>query len=48
VYDRWLGGKGDYRVDEEPARRLLAVDGAVTRGARAHRRFTQRAVRTVA
>ncbi|MFD5400507.1 SAM-dependent methyltransferase [Streptomyces griseorubiginosus] len=48
VYDWWLGGKDNYPVDEELARRILAVDGTVVRGARANRRFMQRAVRTVA
>ncbi|WP_037673629.1 SAM-dependent methyltransferase [Streptomyces griseus] len=48
VYDWWLGGKDNYPVDEELARRILAVDGSVLRGARANRRFMQRAVRTVA
>lgn len=48
VYDRWLSGKDNYPVDQEPARRILAVDGSVLRGARANRRFMQRAVRTVA
>ena len=45
VYDWWLGGKDNYPVDEELARRILAVDGTVMRGARANRRFMQRAVR---
>ncbi|MEU0409827.1 SAM-dependent methyltransferase [Streptomyces griseorubiginosus] len=48
VYDWWLGGKDNYPVDEELARRILAVDGTVVRGARANRRFMQRAVRTAA
>lgn len=48
VYDWWLGGKDNYPVDEELARRILAVDGTVVRGARANRRFMRRAVRTVA
>ncbi|WP_405728346.1 SAM-dependent methyltransferase [Streptomyces sp. NBC_00028] len=48
VYDWWLGGKDNYPVDEELARRILATDGAVVRGARANRRFMHRAVRTVA
>ncbi|WP_031475872.1 SAM-dependent methyltransferase [Streptomyces bicolor] len=48
VYDWWLGGKDNYPVDEELARRILAVDGTVRRGARANRRFMHRAVRTVA
>ncbi|MFJ7077033.1 SAM-dependent methyltransferase [Streptomyces sp. NPDC098781] len=48
VYDWWLGGKDNYPVDEELARKILAVDGTVLRGARANRRFMQRAVRTVA
>ncbi|MFF3987746.1 SAM-dependent methyltransferase [Streptomyces sp. NPDC001797] len=48
VYDWWLGGKDNYPVDEELARRILAVDATVLRGARANRRFMQRAVRTVA
>ncbi|MET7699299.1 SAM-dependent methyltransferase [Streptomyces sp. NPDC005485] len=48
VYDWWLGGKDNYPIDEELARRILAVDGSVLRGARANRRFMHRAVRTVA
>ncbi|MEW2304595.1 SAM-dependent methyltransferase [Streptomyces sp. NPDC006655] len=48
VYDWWLGGKDNYPVDEELARRILAVDGTVLRGARANRRFMQRAVRVAA
>ncbi|MER6620766.1 MULTISPECIES: SAM-dependent methyltransferase [unclassified Streptomyces] len=48
VYDWWLGGKDNYPVDEELARRILASDGTVLRGARANRRFMHRAVRTVA
>lgn len=48
VYDWWLGGKDNYPVDEELARRILAVDGTVVRGARANRQFMHRAVRTVA
>ncbi|MBN0044471.1 SAM-dependent methyltransferase [Streptomyces actuosus] len=48
VYDWWLGGKDNYPVDEELARRILAVDGTAVRGARANRRFMHRAVRTVA
>ncbi|MFJ8110594.1 SAM-dependent methyltransferase [Streptomyces sp. NPDC096132] len=48
VYDWWLGGKDNYPVDEELARKILAVDGTVLRGARANRRFMQRAVRAAA
>jgi O-methyltransferase involved in polyketide biosynthesis len=48
VYDWWLGGKDHYPVDEALARRILALDPAVVRGARANRRFMHRAVRTVA
>ncbi|MFC9283208.1 SAM-dependent methyltransferase [Streptomyces collinus] len=48
VYDWWLGGKDNYPVDEELARRILAVDGTVVRGARANRRFMHRAVRAAA
>ncbi|MFF8942944.1 SAM-dependent methyltransferase [Streptomyces sp. NPDC014864] len=48
VYDWWLGGKDNYPVDEELARRILAADGTVVRGARANRRFMHRAVRAVA
>ncbi|MFD7133527.1 SAM-dependent methyltransferase [Streptomyces sp. NPDC059894] len=48
VYDWWLGGKDNYPVDERLARRILAVDGTVVRGARANRRFMHRAVRAVA
>jgi O-methyltransferase involved in polyketide biosynthesis len=48
VYDWWLGGKDNYPVDEELARKILAADETVVRGARANRRFMHRAVRTVA
>ncbi|KOU77917.1 methyltransferase [Streptomyces sp. MMG1533] len=48
VYDWWLGGKDNYPVDEELARKILAVDGTVLRGARANRRFMQRATRVAA
>ncbi|MEU0741291.1 SAM-dependent methyltransferase [Streptomyces sp. NPDC006134] len=48
VYDWWLGGKDNYPVDEELARRILAADSTAVRGARANRRFMHRAVRTVA
>lgn len=48
VYDWWLGGKDNYPVDEELGRKILAVDPTVRRGARANRRFMQRATRTLA
>ncbi|MER6982217.1 SAM-dependent methyltransferase [Streptomyces carpinensis] len=48
VYDWWLGGKDNYPVDEELARRILAVDETAVRGARANRRFMHRAVRLAA
>ncbi|MGW1744475.1 SAM-dependent methyltransferase [Streptomyces sp. NPDC002092] len=48
VYDWWLGGKDNYPVDEELARKILAVDDSAVRGARANRRFMHRAVRAVA
>nr|BFD81674.1 SAM-dependent methyltransferase [Streptomyces sp. Xyl84] len=48
VYDWWLGGKDNYPVDEELARRILAVDDTVVRGARANRRFMHRATRVAA
>ncbi|MER5756880.1 SAM-dependent methyltransferase [Streptomyces sp. NPDC002088] len=48
VYDWWLGGKDNYPVDEELARRILALDSTAVRGARANRRFMHRAVHTVA
>jgi hypothetical protein len=48
VYDWWLGGKDNYPVDEELARKIFAVDSTAVRGARANRRFMHRAVRTVA
>ncbi|MEV6168472.1 SAM-dependent methyltransferase [Streptomyces sp. NPDC051954] len=48
VYDWWLGGKDNYPVDEELARRIAATDEAAVRSARANRRFMHRAVRTVA
>ncbi|MEV2215555.1 SAM-dependent methyltransferase [Streptomyces sp. NPDC050997] len=48
VYDWWLGGKDNYPVDEDLARKILAVDSTVLRGARANRRFMQRATRVAA
>jgi len=48
VYDWWLGGKDNYPVDEELARKILALDSSAVRGARANRRFMHRAVRAVA
>ncbi|CAL9379378.1 hypothetical protein SUDANB145_01038 [Streptomyces sp. enrichment culture] len=48
VYDWWLGGKDNYPVDEELARKILAADETAVRGARANRRFMHRAVRTAA
>ena len=48
VYDWWLGGKDNYPVDEELARRILAADPTAVRGARANRRFMHRATRTAA
>ncbi|MGW2641598.1 SAM-dependent methyltransferase [Streptomyces sp. NPDC001348] len=48
VYDWWLGGKDNYPVDEELARKILAVDPAAVRGARANRRFMHRATRVAA
>jgi O-methyltransferase involved in polyketide biosynthesis len=48
VYDWWLGGKDNYPVDEELARKILAADPAVVRGARANRRFMHRATRAAA
>ena len=48
VYDWLLGGKDNYPVDEELARKILAVDDTVLRVARANRRFMQRATRVVA
>jgi O-methyltransferase involved in polyketide biosynthesis len=48
VYDWWLGGKDNYPVDEELARKILAADGTAVRGARANRRFMHRATRAAA
>ncbi|OIJ88321.1 SAM-dependent methyltransferase [Streptomyces colonosanans] len=48
VYDWWLGGKDNYPVDEELGRKILAVDPAVRRGARANRRFMRKATRALA
>jgi len=48
VYDWWPGGKDTYPADEEPARKILAVDGWVPRGARADRRFMRRSTRGAA
>ncbi|MET8958067.1 SAM-dependent methyltransferase [Streptomyces sp. NPDC004074] len=48
VYDWWLGGKDNYPVDEELGRRILSADPTVRRGARANRRFMERATRTLA
>lgn len=47
-HDRWLGGKDNCPVNEEPARRTLAADETAVRGARANRRVTHRTVRTAA
>lgn len=48
VYDWWLGGKDNYPVDEELARRILGVDEAAVRSARSNRRFMHRATRVAA
>ncbi|MET9444970.1 SAM-dependent methyltransferase [Streptomyces sp. NPDC006610] len=48
VYDWWLGGKDNYPVDEELARKILAADSTAVRGARANRRFMHRATRAAA
>ncbi|MET9408548.1 SAM-dependent methyltransferase [Streptomyces sp. NPDC002935] len=48
VYDWWLGGKDNYPVDEDLARKILAADSTVVRGARANRRFMHRATRAAA
>jgi len=48
VYDWWLGGKDNYPVDEELGRKILAVDPAVLRGARANRRFMHKATQALA
>ncbi len=42
------GRKDNYPVDEELGRKILAADPTVRRGARANRRFMQRATRTLA
>ncbi|WP_405905791.1 MULTISPECIES: SAM-dependent methyltransferase [unclassified Streptomyces] len=48
VYDWWLGGKDNYPVDEELARKIAAADEAAVRSARSNRRFMHRATRVVA
>ncbi|MFJ3639332.1 SAM-dependent methyltransferase [Streptomyces sp. NPDC090108] len=48
VYDWFLGGKDNYPVDEELARRITAIDGGAPRAARANRAFMRRAGRMLA
>ncbi|MFF1407353.1 SAM-dependent methyltransferase [Streptomyces sp. NPDC058294] len=48
VYDWFLGGKDNYPVDEELARRITAIDGGAPKAARANRAFMRRATRALA
>ncbi|MFJ3230679.1 SAM-dependent methyltransferase [Streptomyces sp. NPDC086787] len=48
VYDWFLGGKDNYPVDEELARRITAIDGGAPRAARANRAFMRRATHRLA
>ena len=48
VYDWYLGGKDNYPVDEQLARRITEIDGGAPRAARANRAFMRRATRALA
>ncbi|MEU8825510.1 SAM-dependent methyltransferase [Streptomyces sp. NPDC048636] len=48
VYDYILGGKNNYPVDEELAKRMLAIDPTVTTSARTNRAFMRRATEWLA
>jgi SAM-dependent methyltransferase len=48
VYDWWLGGVHNFRVDQDAARSMIAVDQNTRTGARAFRGFLIRAVRCLA
>jgi SAM-dependent methyltransferase len=48
VYDYWLGGSHNFRVDQDTARTLIAVDPSIRTAARANRAFIGRAVRYLA
>ncbi|MFF9087756.1 SAM-dependent methyltransferase [Streptomyces sp. NPDC014991] len=48
VYDWFLGGKDNYPVDEELARRITAIDGGAPKAARANRAFMRRTTRALA
>jgi hypothetical protein len=48
VYDFILGGKNNYPVDEELAKRVLAIDPTVTTSARSNRTFMRRATEWLA
>ena len=48
VYDWWLGGEHNFRVDQDAARTLIAVAPNVRAIARANRAFLGRAVRCLA
>jgi hypothetical protein len=48
MYDWYLGGKDNYRVDEEMGRQMLALDPRVPVMARVNRAFMQRATRWLA
>ncbi|MBT3163620.1 SAM-dependent methyltransferase [Streptomyces sp. Vc74B-19] len=48
VYDWFLGGKGNYPVDEELGRRIMGVDGTARHVARTNRWFMQRVTRWLA
>jgi SAM-dependent methyltransferase len=48
VYDYWLGGKDNFAVDRELAKRFVQADPMVIAGVRSNRAFLQRAVRFLA
>ncbi len=48
VYDYWLGGKDNFAVDRELARRFVEADPMAIAGVRSNRAFLQRAVRFLA
>lgn len=48
VYDWWLGGEHNFRVDQDAARALIAVDPTTRASIRSYRAFLIRAVRYLA
>ncbi|MBS2966701.1 SAM-dependent methyltransferase [Actinocrinis puniceicyclus] len=47
MYDYYLGGRDNYEVDREAAKRIIRVLPSIQDGARANRGFLHRAVRTL-